>query len=988
MKNALLLLLFVAGAVVAFFVALRTGDDLPIYEEILVDEANAPEAESGVEDLASDGGEGSAPWTGSAIPEGLDFGERVAVAGAEGDPGKPLEIQVWAGRVGVPAVGAEVFFAEVAGRGNRNGNQRGRGRGWGRNNGVSEHWSVLPIRDGERFVANAAGRVKLPPVGQWAMVTARRPGEYGFLVVRQRHKPVETIMLGRDESLTVRVVDGAGKGVAGVPVGVHQEIPIKPRLTSSRNRTKLVQLQRALVAQANSGDPATRSRVMEELKRLQARARADASKAKQVAAQPLPTSLDLRVRSTTDQDGTAIIEHFQLYRHQPQKWWRGEHTDKFQASLLVPMLEPVFARFEGRPTPSAPIELAMPPMGSITVRVLDHDGRSFSHPANAELRVQAAGVAAWTRIPSRKEQDGEAIVFPWVGLGLNVRPHVWLDDRDFRWDGPVVAGPGREGQRVTIDVTAPAAFGILRGRLIDAEGKALKGIRPTFLITGREGRLEGEDLSLDPEGRFQLMFEVGKRHQPPFSLEIRQQNMQPPRGMVMRLPGLEDGKTVDLGDVVIDAFGAFVRGTVLDDARRPVVGSVVKLQRERLVGRKTPKPQWRDEAFVTARTDESGRFELFGDPLPGRYRVEATARNHFTVRSREVFRGSNIDLRLERTASLVGTLLMPKWLPSRSVKIRVESALDSKFRRDEQARTFGGKNLIYVARIRPGIYNVIIRVAGFSDPILRIDGVRLEAGQRGAHPRLTNLNLLSSLYRYQISAVDENGQSIKGPAGPLLAQVTRMDGKSEFVGFPWNGNKIEVFSASPQMEVVQIHTGYRVQRAVVTHGVSQLRFVKLPPVRLVMPGARAAVGPDIVVRVSMVLTANTGLPTSLSVRDQRSGRRRSYSRAQLSKSGGAWLRETDEVMVSLMKEGEYQVVLRLRGTGVASVPVVLGNVNVAFRPGVQPVVQIAVDLAKVKAGLAQVQKLIFLRDQKKQEGKGTAGRKGRSGRGSRSGRRR
>ena len=89
-----------------------------------------------------------------------------------------------------------------------------------------------------------------------------------------------------------------------------------------------------------------------------------------------------------------------------------------------------------------------------------------------------------------------------------------------------------------------------------------------------------------------------------------------------------------------------------------------------------------------------------------------------------------------------------------------------------------------------------------------------------------------------------------------------------------------------------------------------------------------------------------------------------------------------------MKEGEYQVVLRLRGTGVASVPVVLGNVKVAFLPGVQPVVQIAVDLAKVQAGLAQVQKLMFLRDQKKQQGKGTPDRKGRSGRGSRSGRRR
>ena len=139
----------------------------------------------------------------------------------------------------------------------------------------------------------------------------------------------------------------------------------------------------------------------------------------------------------------------------------------------------------------------------------------------------------------------------------------------------------------------------------------------------------------------------------------------------------------------------------------------------------------------------------------------------------------------------------------------------------------------------------------------------------------------------------------------------------------------------------------------ITQGVSQLQFEKLLPVRLEMPGVRGLISKETTVRVSMVLTRDTGYPTSLSAMDQRTGRRRSYSRAQLSKSSGAWLGDSDTVFVPLMHEGEYAVVLRLRGRGV-SVPLGLGKVKVAFVPGVQPVARVAVDPKKLQGALAKM----------------------------------
>ena len=112
----------------------------------------------------------------------------------------------------------------------------------------------------------------------------------------------------------------------------------------------------------------------------------------------------------------------------------------------------------------------------------------------------------------------------------------------------------------------------------------------------------------------------------------------------------------------------------------------------------------------------------------------------------------------------------------------------------------------------------------------------------------------------------------------------------------------------------------------------------------------------------------------------------SYSRAQLSKSSGAWLDATDTVFVPLMHEGEYQVVLRLRAGGV-SVPVVLGNVKIEFPPGIQPVARVVVDPGKLNAGLAKLatQKAAAAR---KAAARKAAARKASAGKSSRSRRRR
>ena len=125
-----------------------------------------------------------------------------------------LVVQVWEGEPGVPAASADVFVLDGF-------------EGPELEDPYAQHWSDLAERHGRRYVSDVEGRVELPPVRERAIVTAQRSGMFGYTRVGRQHRDVETITLYPDETVTVRVTDGEGATVAGVPVGVLQRVPIR-----------------------------------------------------------------------------------------------------------------------------------------------------------------------------------------------------------------------------------------------------------------------------------------------------------------------------------------------------------------------------------------------------------------------------------------------------------------------------------------------------------------------------------------------------------------------------------------------------------------------------------------------------------------------------------------------------------------------------------------------------------------------------------------
>jgi len=886
------------------------------------------------------------------IPDGVISIGREALP-APTTPGF-FEVQVWNGKRGVQAGGAHVFVLDGY-------------DGPELSDPYAQHWSDLAETHGRRYKADDAGRVQLPPIEHGAIVSARLPGLYGFSKIGRRHREVESVTLQQDETVTVRVMDDAGETVAGVPVAVLQHLPDRDSAVAQRQELDELRRQIARAKVHAQQNPEQRDRTAGRIQSLQRReGRLTNSLKRERGKQNTRTKRqvltpatrpEVRAQRRTNSEGIAVFRHFQVHRKQPEKWWRPDQADQFEAALLIPLQQPESRRFSGRPAPAETLDLRLPAVGSLALRTVDRDGRPFTQPVHAELRVTTTTPLPATRVRTRKALNEAEIVFPFVGLGLQLTAHCRLDDKDFRWNTPLLHGPSRPGEQATVNLVVAPEEGMLFGQLVDADGDPLAGIETSFLIKSLAGHLEGEELTVDAGGRFHLPYQVRPHHRAPFRVEIRRDADQSTAGMATPLPMLLPERVTDLGVLQLKALGAAARGAVIDDLGAPIKGAKVQLQRQREVRRKSLQLEFVDETFAEVSTDREGRYELLADTEPGRYRLKVEARGHFPTHSPDLRVGETMDLTLERKARVVGTVITPPWMPSRRLRVRLTSATEPDSSRDSNIHNYKGNKYIYFDDVRQGTYDVTISVQEFPDPFVRVTGVVIRPGQQDVHPLLKDLDLSAFLYRFELNAVDQHGQPLL-PDRPLLARVERPDGQTAFVGAPWRkgGATTELFSAAPQIEILPLASGYSAASTIIAHGRTTVVFRATPPVNLLAPGLRQLVGATRV-RIVMQLTDGSSLPKELASWDRRSGRISGwYGRTR---NSYADLGPGDSAQLTLMCSGRYRVVAQLLGDPKQRRPVSveLGNVTVHVDPGSGPqTVTATVKPALVHAGLAELAK--------------------------------
>lgn len=885
--------------------------------------------------------------------------------------GRPLVVQIWNREKGRPAAGAEVFALEASDRDSE--------EFWGE---YARHWGVTAENDGERFVADASGRVVLPAVREWMIVAARLPEHYGITVLGREHKDVEHLLLRPDETLTVRVVDGEGRPVEGAPVGIVHWIPTGDLRARSNELQGYVQDIEAWVAKNPEGAPGARRKLAEiqwELERVEKELSvAERRQRARWLRTPRPTARpEVHTRRRTDEHGLAVFRHLQDYRDH----WREEMpsttglADKgkgqgkgkalkakadavppppldLEAALLLPLSQPVTVGFPSEPVTRDVVELRLPPTGSVVLRTVDLDGEPFLHPVHGEVALVDDMGVSWGEVRVRKEQGADRIVFPAIGLGLQLRSACWLDDDDFSWDAPPFMGPTQPGEVVQLDLVVAPTAGMLRGRLVDPAGSPVRG-EVTFLMTSAVGRMEGEEVDLAADGGFHLPYKVHDHHRAPFRLEIRRQGVTPIQGLAAPLASLPEGRVSDLGELVLDAFGEVARGVVRNDLGEPVEGARIQLERQRDVGDAAPELAFVEEAFVSTETSAGGEFALFGALDPGRYRLRVEADEHFELESEELRVGSEVPMELVmmRRSQVIGEVLRPEWLSTRDVRVTLQRLDGTPGLREGRLHDYRGKTYVYFDWVRPGSYALELRTTSIPDPFLRVAQFVLEPGFMGVHPQLAALDIGSVLHRFQVRAIGPDGEPMSMPT-PLLARIVRPDGTTAWLGFPWKDGTAQIISASHSLELLPTAPGLRAARTVVAPGESRIQFQSVPNLEVRAPGLPKLLGGTPAWIFVEPITDGGGTPGELltwnSMSQRIAGWHTKTSRAV------APLREDGTATLTPLADGVYRVTARIgawRAGEQSQVP--MGEITVQLSPGrdVQPI-DLGFDVALVQRALA------------------------------------
>lgn len=701
----------------------------------------------------------------------------------------------------------------------------------------------LPELLGARARTDADGEFRLPPIVATTLVSVQHEGQFAFTTLEAGQRGEVRMFLRPDESLALEVRDAEGQPMPGAPVAIFQG------------------------------------------------ARFD-------EARPVWTGI-------TDADGTRRIRHF-------QEWRAGDLGGRFAAVLQVPNKDVVAVEFPGSPLPAEPLQLQMPATGRLEVLITDQAGNPIlsecqlsvgaSRKQPLALNLPVSSRADWTR--QQKPLGEAAVVFPYVGLGLELATFLRhnADERGSRRE--VLRGPVEPGQVVRVALPIGPEFAVLAAQLVLPDGQPFEGSLGLSL-TSVKGVLALGRMNTLEDGRGDYLLRANTEGLA-LNLDLRAERDEFAWGLRQPLGPIGPGMRRDLGTLMLRNLDEVARGTVVDDLGIPIVNASVRLQQFVQQGDKT---DWVDAPLARTSTDSEGRFRLACPVPPAAIRLQVQAANHFPKASDPFAPGVELAIQLDRHGVLLGRILLPEWMPRDAATVSLVSQNDRSRNRTVPLRTRRNGQFAIGALV-PDRYDLSITVRNFSEPLFQLGGIQVGPGDN-RDPRLANLDLRGWLHRYALTAVGPRGEPLADVNGPILMRTQLADGSKRETGFRWRNGKAEIITPAPFIDIVAFGLGYPPTPASLNPGEQTLYMHKLAPAVFRTPGLRSLVGPDRKVRVSVIYKGNTGYPEGVGGIDQRTGEKFAYSRWELSRSSGGWLDGNDFAEVPMSRGGPHDIVLRI-----------------------------------------------------------------------------
>lgn len=880
--------------------------------------------------------------TAEAAPEAANGGADGPLVREESTPSGPStpgpRVQVVRGDDKQPVANAIVYYLSE-----RDPRVRSRGRMGSYREGSSNasRWEA-PELFGQRTRTDDDGMARLPGgTGRW-MCSAKKDSEFGFLVV-PKSVGQHVIELQADEELRI-VVKHHGvpaRPAADIPVGVLQEY------RSSRT-----------------------SRIW---------------------------------RGTTDERGHAVVRHLQLLRRAVSKSAGPDFRERFAAIAMVPSAPATMLEFDGRPLQENEVTLTLPPQGSIVAQLVDHGGKPLLTPAQISFSApnpRKPGAmrisSSYLRTSSRKPTGALPVELPYAPVGMAVQlsaryPH----DRKVAVSQST-AGPTTVGEQVTVKIPPLASHTVFAGRFVAPSGQGVGEQEVSITIWKDDkvhSRVAAETIR---NGQWDLVLS-GRTEAAQWRMEFRCERQGNDDGgsgtwlgARIDLPPWPPGRRIELGTILLGELPPLAEGLVVDDRGEPVANATVKIEQEQpksanatsnnvrelggpdlqlVLDGQSPevlsstwfnsryrnRDPWRTLNHLTTRTDEAGAFRIFAPMPAGTLRVKADTGDHASQTVPLPGPSSNLRIELPRNGVLMGSVLVPEWLPDSAVTVKVTAHGGAKGLSSSSTRIVKSSGGRFVLQpIRPGRYDVLVQMRNLKAPMAKLEDITIHPGLN-KEPRLQQLDVRQALFRYSLRAFDEAGQPFLLD-GPIQARFQQPDGTEVRSGFRWQKGKAELITVHPNTELTFFGRGFEPMTKTFGPGEHEVFLKKLQPARVQLSGLRQLSGPTRKVRISALMVGDTGLPSSLSGTDQMTGRGFSFARWDLGRTSGGWLEQSDIVEIPLMKAGKYNLIFRAHATESTRTPqtqVTLGTFE--LRPD-GTITNIPLDMQAITDALQKIDK--------------------------------
>lgn len=542
--------------------------------------------------------------------------------------------------------------------------------------------------------------------------------------------------------------------------------------------------------------------------------------------------------TTRAPDGIARIPHLQSHFRDEER----PQNQSYRARTLLPGHADPGVEFAPQSPPKEPIELRLPPCGSVKARI-DVPGQVFdektrvmlyensrnrewmSSRANLERRLDADGWARFPHVPLGKDLQAWAAV-----LGGNV--------------GKQFAGPMAAGAEVEVVLTTTDDQILVTGRLLDSDRAPIADQTFLFRMSGQQMGTEA-NLRTDAGGRFLAVVGRSRKNNQADSIsaEVRRPGQRP---VVARAPGreLRAGRE-DLGDLVAELDPLLVGGRYVLDGKAPGKWRAnVRVERYEGVqqGRGTG---WRRVQELLSHQDDDGNFDYRGRFTPGRFRLVFTSWQHLPIEPIEFTAGTkDLVIEVSEGAPLAATMLLPKGSREEIVAQLVpedgapqppaggQGNQQNRLRTTAWSRDDDRAQASWRA-LTPGRYRLEIRLAPVPQPLHEVAGITVPTVPEG-DPRLIDIDLRDRLRLQTIRLFDQNGKPLQEYDGGFFP--TGQDPAKELVGFPCHGAETQLTLPNGLTDLWVAVAGYQPRDIRCTGAPLDVRLDPWPTVELQFPG--------------------------------------------------------------------------------------------------------------------------------------------------------